>query len=689
MCTAALLAACGDDGPDAGSPDAGSPDAGSPDAAPARAALAFHVDGAPRTSWDFGEHVRSDDDVIREAQIVNVGDADAVLVQAGADGLAFGTESDGCHNRTLAPGASCTIRLIYHPVLVGPSTGEVAARADGGVRTTLAVTGTAVEASCERPGGPAIDGDVRVASAADLGALDGVRRIRGDLVVTAPALAALALPGLVRVDGDVSITGAALTSASLPSLCSVGGAVAVRDNPALTTLELDALTGLASGAIERNPRYSTCDARRLRNRLRQGGFPGEVTVEGNAPCGLQATWLRSAGGSGVTPRPMALTAFPDGSLSVGVTTTGAGTLVLGEQVRRAVATTDSVLARYRADGAPRWAVSASLVPGIPILGIRAAAAGSTLVLFDNLTAPGAISISDSGGQGLPRLFLPGDRFDVVDADEAFLSTTRVTLNRAGARAWEAPLFTGTATLSADRAVALLADRSVVVAGTITGTAVFGAGTPAERTIEATEPTGFVAQLTPDGAFAWIETVGASTPRLAAGGDSGVICVAAGAAPISLSDAGRPARSIPPSTIAVARYAPGGGIAWLRTVREDGAGRLATCAVGASAGGVAVSATTCGTATFERGTLDEDQVAAARGCRPWIARYAADGTYRGAITVGAGDDVDRAQVPALAVTHDGGTVAHGSYSDELVVGDQRVASPGSNVFVLRLDPTPTP
>jgi hypothetical protein len=121
------------------------------------------------------------------------------------------------------------------------------------------------------------------------------------------------------------------------------------------------------------------------------------------------------------------------------------------------------------------------------------------------------------------------------------------------------------------------------------------------------------------------------------------------------------------------------------VRESGAGRLAGCSVGGSAGGVAISAITCGTATFEAGTLDQDDVAADRGCRPWIARYDAAGTYRGAITVG--DGADRAQVSSVAVTRDGGVLAYGSFANELTIGDLRLTPGGSNLFVLRADSTP--
>ena len=682
MCTAALLAACGDDGGGGGGPDAGAPDAAAP-----RAVLAFHIDGAAQTSWNFGEHVRSDGEVTREAQVVNVGDAPAELVQVGADGLAFGTESEGCHNRTLAPGAICTVTLIYHPLLVGPASGEVGATASGQVRATLAVTGTAIEAACARPGGPALDGDVRVASAADLERLAGIRQVRGSLVIDAPELATLALDSLARVDGDISITGAALTSASLPALCSVGGSVTVRGNPALTALGLDTLSQLTGGAIENNPRYSTCEARRLRNRLRLGGFTGDLAIDGNAPCGQQVTWLRTAGGTDITARPMGLTAFPDGSLSVGIATTGAGTLLFGDQVRRPVGTSGSVLARYRADGTPRWAVTASLLPGIPLLDIRAAAGGATLVAFPATLGFGAIAITDSGAMGTPRLFIPGDRFDVIESDEAFLDHTDATLHRGTTRAWRTPLFTGTATLADARAIALLADRSVVVAATLTGTAVFGAGTPAERTIEAATPTGIVVKIDATGVFAWVETIGTGTPSLTAGDTSGVICVATGAEPISLSDADRPARSVPPSTVAVVRYAPGGGIEWLRTVRESGAAPLTGCAIGGSAAGIAVTARTCGTATFEAGTLDEDHVIATTGCRPWIARYGADGAYRGTIAIGRGAVTD--QVSAIAVTRDGGTVAYGAFFDELIAGDRRIELPGRNVFVMRADPTPTP
>ncbi|MEQ1507108.1 MAG: hypothetical protein ABMB14_33075 [Myxococcota bacterium] len=81
-------------------------------------------------------------------------------------------------------------------------------------------------------------GDVVVADAGDLDALDGVAAITGALRIEDTPLAAVSLPGLVQVGGSITVwDDPALETLSLPALRWVGGDLSLYADPALAAVD--------------------------------------------------------------------------------------------------------------------------------------------------------------------------------------------------------------------------------------------------------------------------------------------------------------------------------------------------------------------------------------------------------------------------------------------------------------------
>ena len=558
-----------------------------------------------------------------------------------------------------------------------------------------------------------------------ISALRGVRAVRGPLrIVGNPALTSLAglddlatagtteirdnaglvdAAALARVEllGSLEVkNNDALASLPLSSLAAIDGAVTIEGNDALADLRLELLTALGqSSRISGNPRLPVCSAERVRNRVRLNGFNQNFQIQDNALCRLGPGRLEVAGGN-AAETPLGVAAFPDGSFITAGTLeiwTDEGTITFG--AGQPTETTlymfgkENVVARFNADGTFAWARilesslamidvaalpdgSSALLVGTTVW--RLSPTGDILALYSAPVQSSAIAVAPDGGYVVAsRPMCP----DSVVCQNGLLTA----YDAGGVQRWQVQMLrSSVAGFTPPTGVARLADGTVLVSGMLNGTAVFGAGTPAQRTISGN--LGYVARYSTAGVFLGVETVTNLVPRIVGGGDVAALCGTTRTTAV-FSDGARPARTVPAWRLVVARYGAGGGLDWLRTARRGGSEEEVECRPGVTSRGVLAAMQTCSTTVFEEGTMDETHATPVIGCDPTAVRFGADGSF-GGVAVLDTQATPSSRVVAAALTEDGRGLLFGAARTSIRFGPFTVPLPvpdGEGFFLSRIDP----
>jgi len=248
-----------------------------------------------------------------------------------------------------------------------------------------------------------------------------------------------------------------------------------------------------------------------------------------------------------------------------------------------------------------------------------------------------------------------------------------------------------------RAVAL-ADGGLIVTGTMLGSAItFGTGEPTEATFDTHDAyDSFVARYAADGDLLWVKRVVRGFARdLALLLDSSVVVVGdfSDDAVFAPSEPNETTLPEPPGRdLFVARYDLTGALLWVRTAGSDVAAEQQAAAVAAVADGCIVTGYVSGNCTFGSGEPNEVTLTTTPGgasgffVNPFVARWAADGSFAWARKVGAQEHVSASAIDAYP---DGSSVITGR-----LVGVPTVFGPGepnettfthAGLFVARYGP----
>jgi MYXO-CTERM domain-containing protein len=95
-------------------------------------------------SWDFGTATLGSRSEPKTFTVTNVSSAPRTVDRVQSTSAAFEVEAGGLQATTLAPGASATFQVFFHPEAAGPTSGEVrlTLRGESTPETVLAVSGT-------------------------------------------------------------------------------------------------------------------------------------------------------------------------------------------------------------------------------------------------------------------------------------------------------------------------------------------------------------------------------------------------------------------------------------------------------------------------------------------------------------------------------------------------------------------
>lgn len=433
-------------------------------------------------------------------------------------------------------------------------------------------------------------------------------------------------------------------------------------------------------------------------------------------------WARRAGGAGYD-FGAGVDVCSDGSLVVTGCFEDGATFGPGEANETSLATTgwrDIFLARYAPDGSLSWAEGTEGTSMNGSGGLAALSDDSAVItgrFQSSLTfAPGASGETTLTSAGLHDIFLakydPGGTLvwakrvggtgsdyaygiaalsdDSVAVTGFFVGTvvfgqgdpTQTTLVSAGGGDAFVARYNSDGTLAwAKRAggansvagfdVAALPGDSIAVTGEFGGAATFGAGEPGQTVLTSAGMDDiFVARFGADGSLAWAKRAGGPDDDGGSGvttltsGSVAVVGGFAGTATFGQGEANEASlTSLGMNDVFVARYGPGGTLAWVK--KAGGIGYDYGAGVAALPWDfVVITGFYESTATFGYGGGNETTLASAGSNDIFVAEYERDGRLAWAKRAG-GDDSDGGI--SVAVRSDGSAVVAGSYRSTAVFG----------------------